>query len=82
MRFLLLGVLCVGAFGMCFEPMEPSCIGSSYTYQNEYSFNSCKNDLQYYLNELNSYVRCVANEASEKADEAISEFNSRASRGY
>ncbi|MGX3010968.1 hypothetical protein ACWIUD_05310 [Helicobacter sp. 23-1044] len=61
------------------QPSEPYCVDSKYTYEDEYRFKSCKREVERYLQDLDKYVVCVANEAQEQAQKTINKFNCYAS---
>lgn len=68
---------------MCFEPSSspPSCTQQyiSDTFEDEWEFDSCKRELSRYISELEDWVICVQSEASDRAEEAVEDFNCKAS---
>lgn len=69
----------IHAYSSCLEPSEPYCVSSKYTYENESRFNSCKWEVERYLQELERYAICVANESKEKMQDTVDKFNCYAS---
>lgn len=66
------------AFAFCYQPQEPYCINSPGTFQDNWAFQSCKSEVERYLNSLDDYVRCVSNEAQQSASTIVDRFNCRA----
>tara|TARA_R110000868_G_scaffold92734_2_gene257222 strand:+ start:15321 stop:15656 length:336 start_codon:yes stop_codon:yes gene_type:complete len=54
----------------CSEPIEPYCIDAYGTFDDDYSFRSCRLDVESYLSEVDAYEQCVADELRRVADEA------------
>mgnify|MGYP003644857852 CR=1 FL=1 len=54
----------------CSEPIEPYCIDAYGTFENDYSFQSCRRDVQNYLSDVADYEQCVIDEVRRVADEA------------
>lgn len=63
----------------CFEPSEPYCANTYGPFDSRYEFESCKREVESYLDELRDYAICIANEMQEKQEDAIDKFNRRAS---
>lgn len=79
-----LGSLSTSAFASCSEPSEPSCIDGYGAFDDDWSFNSCKSEVESFVSETEDYVRCLkrkCNEAVENANAAIEKFNCRAKGG-
>jgi len=66
-----LALLPVAAGASCFEPTEPYCIRAYGTFEDEFSFESCRSELANYQNEVEAFVDCQRREN----DQAISDFN-------
>lgn len=64
----------------CIEPSEPYCVRSYGTFDSEYEFKSCKREVEYYLEELQDYAMCIAEEAEDKQKEVIDNFNRKVQR--
>ena len=79
MRLVLFMILFNSLNAFCIEPNEPFCVDSSYAYQNEYSFDSCRYEVERYLESLDDYMKCVADDSLNKAEEIIKKFNCYAS---
>ena len=65
----------------CSEPSPPYCIDSYGTFDDEWSFNRCKNEVESYLSEVASFQNCLADwhsAAGDEADAAIEKFNCKA----
>ena len=75
--FSLLALPCQ-ASAFCFEPSEPYCANSYGPFDSRYEFDSCKREVESYLDDLRDYAICVAREVQEKQNEAIENFNRRA----
>ncbi len=51
----------------CYEPSEPSCLSSIIDItEDEWTFNSCKRDVEHYTKEMIEYARCKSNAAIDK----------------
>ena len=55
----------------CYEPSEPSCQNSPFTFEDSFSFEMCRNELESYSSEVEDYVACL----KRRQNEAIDEFN-------
>lgn len=76
-KLLFLACIFANANAMCFEPSEPFCLGYG-SFDGKYKFNSCRDSVEDYLEDLDEYTLCVINESKEKAEEAIEKFNCKA----
>ena len=61
--------------GYCTEPEPPYCLDAFGTFDDEWSFNRCKADMESYLSDVDHYTDCIIQEAREKASQAASEAN-------
>lgn len=83
---LWLGTTSAEAFNFvrrCEAPTEPSCITLFLTFEDEFSFNRCKNDVESYQREVEDFLSCqkrAANEVIAAYNEAVEQFNCRARR--
>ena len=75
-------IACLGMLGTtpaqsfyCSEPRQPSCIDAFGTFDNEWSFNSCRSDMERYVSDVARYAACLYEEAEREADDARSEAN-------
>ena len=59
----------------CSEPSEPYCIDAYGTFDDEYSFQSCRREMENYLDEVRRYEQCVADEVRRIANEAQSDVD-------
>lgn len=69
------------AYLLCREPSEPSCISGYVDFSDQYSFDSCKRDVEDYLSDVSDYRSCLieaSNDAAEQANEVIERFNCKA----
>ncbi len=78
----------VGAYGFCSVPREPSCVDMMGISKDEFTFQMCRNELESYRRQVQSYIRCLIDEvASEREDKtrklnrAIDRFNCYAQGG-
>lgn len=96
MRFMSTGALAallLGAFMpsavaqslYCSEPSEPYCIDAYGTFDNDWSFRSCRDEVERYLEEVDRYAQCLIDEAQREiddarreADDVIERFNCKA----
>lgn len=65
----------------CHAPDEPYCITGYGTFESDYSFNTCKSDLENYRTEVEDFLSCqkrAANELIDEYNEAVRKFNCRA----
>lgn len=68
------------AYAFCPEPSQPYCAGSYGTFTDEFDFERCKRDVEYYLDELKRYAMCVADEVKDKQEEVVDNFNRKVQR--
>lgn len=69
------------AFMFCSKPDAPYCIDGFGTYDSEWSFQSCKREVEAYLSAVDAYVQCLRDEqgtAISEADAAVERFNCKA----
>ena len=62
----------------CYEPSAPLCQSSPYTFDDNYSFQTCRNELESYSSDVEEYIACLRrkqNDVVEELNSAISEFN-------
>ena len=62
----------------CSEPTEPSCISMLAISRDEFSFDTCRSEVESYLDEVRDYQQCLRDEINEKTDEAnrvVEQFN-------
>lgn len=79
--FVALVSLSTSALSFCNEPHEPNCIDGVVTFDDNFSFDFCKRDVEAFVSETEDYVRCLkrtSEEAVAKANGAIEKFNCRA----
>jgi len=65
----------------CSEPSPPYCIDSYGTFDNDWSFRSCKSEVENYLANVERYLDCLDSEkleTSRKANEVVERFNCKA----
>ncbi|MES2667430.1 MAG: hypothetical protein V4712_15130 [Pseudomonadota bacterium] len=56
----------------CSEPRAPYCLTGFTTFEDEYSFNSCRSELETYQDEVQDFSQCLADEVQDLVDEAES----------
>ena len=61
----------------CFEPSEPYCLISYGAFDTFEEYESCRFELEQYMEELGDYARCLVNEVEEKQEDALDAFNNR-----
>lgn len=69
------------AYFFCSEPSEPSCVSGYVDFNNQYSFDSCRRDVENYLSEVADYRSCLVraiDDAAEQANQVIEKFNCKA----
>ena len=68
-----------GAYDIsCFQPSVPFCVTSRFTYESDFSFRSCKTEMELHLSSVRDYQRCIhdqARNAAKRANEAVEYFN-------
>lgn len=65
----------------CYRPSPPSCVGFTWTYDSDFSFQQCRRSLERYLSDIDAYVDCLQRDIDAlnyEADDVIGEFNCRA----
>lgn len=65
----------------CFEPDPPSCIDRYGTFDDEWSFDRCRRDVESYVEEVSTFRDCLAQWHEAVGDEAaatIERFNCKA----
>lgn len=69
----------------CTEPSEPYCIDAYGTFEDEFSFELCRGEMERYLQEVDRYTECIIDEAQREieearreADETVERFNCKA----
>lgn len=66
----------------CWRPDPPSCLDYYGTFEDDFSFENCKREMESYLDEVTTYQECLQKDINEIADEAneqIKKFNCKAS---
>jgi hypothetical protein len=79
-----LTVTTANAQALCSEPIIPTCVELSLTYDSEGSIERCEIDLQRYGDELNAYADCIDQrlaELEELHEDALREFSCRSGKG-
>jgi hypothetical protein len=70
---------------VCSDPSEPTCLMFLSSDSEGYSFQSCRSEVQSYIDDLKEWQECVANEAHriarEAAGEIVDKFNCKAEGG-
>ena len=65
----------------CAEPDPPYCVDSYGTFDDEWSFSRCRNEVEYYLDDIADFQRCLSDwfdAAGQEADDIVERFNCRA----
>lgn len=68
----------VSASGYCAAPSEPYCIRAYGTFDDRFSFESCRGQLESYQSDVEQFNDCKQDEieeASREASDAVEEFN-------
>lgn len=66
---------------ICSEPVNPTCIDSDLTYQDEERIKRCRSDVEAFVEHMQTYVSCLRDKAEQQESrlEALrSEFEDRA----
>jgi hypothetical protein len=83
-RIVLLTILATAspalAQNYCYEPSVPRCLTAYGTFDDEYSFDSCRREMTRYQSDVESYNRCLADWVDETVDEAQSKQSSAISQ--
>ncbi|NGO51627.1 hypothetical protein [Allomesorhizobium camelthorni] len=58
------------AFAYCSEPSAPSCASDYGSFDDEWEFDRCKDDMEDYQSEVESFISCNNREAQEAVDQA------------
>lgn len=69
------------AFYYCSEASPPSCIDRYGSFDDEYSFDRCKREVESYLSEVEDFRSCLADahrQAGDDADAVVERFNCKA----
>ena len=57
----------------CYRPNVPYCIDAYGTFDNDWSFQSCKNEVERYVADMNEYSSCIIRQAKIEISEAEDE---------
>lgn len=60
---------------VCFAPSEPYCVRGYSSFGSQSEYDSCKRDVEDYLEQLKDYVQCVIRTAQDKQNQIIDDFN-------
>ena len=80
-KLMFVLILCVNqpAFAYyCHEPSEPYCLNGITDFSDDWSFRSCRNDVERYETDMADYVECHRKAALEKTNNVIEKFNCKA----
>jgi hypothetical protein len=85
---LMLSLATGPAAAYCSKPSAPSCATRYGSFDDEYEFDRCKREMEYYESEVESYLSCQTHEAEQirsdnqstinDYDDAVQSFNRRA----
>ncbi len=67
--------------GYCTEPSPPYCIDGFNTFDDEWAFNSCKQEVESYLDSVNTFQSCLNDlleQVRSEASNTVDKFNCRA----
>lgn len=78
LTIVVAGLLPTSVFALCFEPSAPYCASSYGPFDSEWEFDSCRRDMDTYLDELQEHVQCVQDDAMDQYQDAVDSFNRRA----
>lgn len=77
-RYIFVSLVLVSTlYSYCREPMKPICIGSSTSFKT--FKNSCRDNVEDYIKNLERYTECVVSESRNKIQEAIDSYKCYAS---
>ncbi|MDI7862542.1 hypothetical protein MRS76_11275 [Rhizobiaceae bacterium n13] len=65
------------------RPEVPYCATSGFSFFDEFSFNSCRSEMEGYRSKVEDFIKCLGAENDRVVDEfneAIGDFNRKASR--
>jgi hypothetical protein len=65
----------------CSEPSPPYCIDGFGTFDDEWSFNRCRDEVESYVSEVTDFQNCLAQwheAAGYEAENVIEKFNCKA----
>lgn len=65
----------------CSEPSEPYCVDGFGTYDSDFSFQSCRGDMDQFASETEDYIDCLRRAQQEAIDaynESVERFNCHA----
>jgi hypothetical protein len=65
---------------LCSQPVEPTCVGSEITYENQQRINRCRRDVERYAEQVRDYASCLTEKADLKLQEMEQLQDSFASR--
>jgi hypothetical protein len=65
----------VFGYGFCSPPVEPSCIDSLSLSRDEFTFNSCRDEVESYRRGVKSYIDCMLDEVQTERDEQVRKLN-------
>lgn len=57
----------------CYQPSQPHCLTAYGTFEDEFSFDMCRRDMDGYRREIEDFSNCLANWVQETADDAQSQ---------
>jgi hypothetical protein len=67
------------ALAFCSEPPRepPGCTDQTFerSFETDYDYDTCRRLVEDYLDDLDDWVACVADEADDRAEEAVNRFN-------
>lgn len=66
---------------LCSQPVEPTCVGSEITYENEQRIKRCERDLERFADQVDEYVSCLKQKSKlqqQATDELRKRFECRA----
>lgn len=62
----------------CTRPNAPYCLNRYSAFDDEWEFRRCKSEVERYLSDVDSYTRCLADEASDlrrESNDTVNRFN-------
>ncbi len=69
----------------CTEPSKPSCVDYDWTFEDQFQFNSCRNEIEQYAEEIDDFADCLVRrsrqlveEQNQELSETIEKFNCKA----
>lgn len=53
---------------LCSQPVEPTCVSSELTYEDEQRINRCRQDMERYASQVEEYVDCLKRKSKHQIE--------------